>query len=271
MTTKWEQRQTIRGKAMTARNTASTGIHSNEFAQKQGFERAVVAGPNFLSFVATMFEQELGDAWLRQGRIGARFTSPVYDGEELLPAVSVSKVGDDFAAEWTLSKTDGTEVAKGTASLMSDRVTPPASRSSSPKAELLDLANLEVGERIPAESVTPMREVVHSYSEQNQDPLAREGRVPTAYLTFLLFAPARQFLNERGVGPGMWGEIDIRQHAPLQTGETYAYSGEVVALRRRGQLELVDFEFSLAGTSGEPLCSISHTHIIPHRDSGATK
>lgn len=256
-----------RSEWLVARNSASTGIHSDDFAQRQGFERAVVAGPNHLSFAATMFEAAAGPDWLARGRISARFVAPVYDGEAL-QVTSTPVEGDLQAfARWETRKRDGAVAVSGTAGWSPAEEPPPRIRESSSPAELLDLAGIRPGSRLSESIVVPREDVVADYCELNHDPFAAPGRVPTAYLTFLLFGPARRFLDHAGVGPGMWGEIDIRQHAPLVAGAGYQYSGLVLSVRRRAALEIIDFAFEARDATGALACAITHTHLIPHRDS----
>jgi hypothetical protein len=263
----WQAGDVVRGLYLTARNSATTGIHSDEFARRQGFARAVVAGPNHLTFLCTLLEQELGPPWLQRGRLRARFTAPVYDGDRVRAVVTVlSTLTDGFEAEYQLENEGGTVVAQGTAWFGETEHAAGRPPESSPREELLDLSALEPGEPVPGEVVVATAEAVARFCELNHDPLHRPGRVPTSYLSPLLFAPARRFLDARGVGPGMWGEITVRQFAPLQTDHPYRYRGEVLALRRRGDLEIVEFLFSAADERDTPVCEIDHTHLIPHRE-----
>jgi len=264
----WITGARIQGEWLEARNSASTGIHSDEFAQRQGFKRAVVAGPNHLSFVATLFEAEYGQQWLERGRIAARFVAPVYDGDALRAEVDLRGIGPDLDAAWRTTNSEWAVVAQGTAGWTTpgDSETRPARRPSSPTADLLDLRGLAVGERVPVDSVVASPGVVEDYCQLNHDALHRPGRVPTAYLTFLLFGPARRFLDSRGVGPGMWGETEIRQYGALEPGTEHGYRGTLESLRRRGNLEIVEFAFEALDEGGRVLCGISHTHIIPHRE-----
>lgn len=252
---------------MKARNTAASGIHSDEFAQQQGFKRAVVAGPNFLSFITTGFESAFGPVWLQKGRITCRFTSPVHDGDEVRPVIFVANAGQELDATWE-SSVDGVIVAHGRATWSPHPDVTPEPRGSA--GELTDLRPLHVGDRVPKNVIVAERDAITRYCTLNGDTLDHTSRVPTAFLTFLLFGPARRWLDSEGVGPGMWGEIDIRQHAALVPGKQYQYSGEVIGLRARGNLELIDFEFSARDTAGRLACSITHTHIIPHRNRGVS-
>ncbi len=264
----WQTGATITGPYLVARNSASTGIHSDEFAQNQGFKRAIVAGPNHLTFASTLLEQELGERWLEHGRLQVRFTSPVYDQDQVRVVFTVNGTGEALAADYQLENANAVMVASGSAAWTpaGGEATVTAPPPSSPADELLDLRALVAGEQITEDQVIARGEEVSRFCQQNHDQLARPGRVPSSYLSPLLFGPARRFLNQRGVGPGMWGEIDIRQYRPLQTDTPYRYEGTVLSCRRRGNLEIVDFLFTARDPNGQPLCAISHTHLIPHRD-----
>jgi len=266
-TTTWKIGDVIAGPYLVARNSATSGIHSDEFARSQGFERAVVAGPNHLTFVSTLLEEQLGARWREQGRLRARFTAPVYDGEQVRAVLTVRGAGEGFSAEYILEKADATVVATGSAAwtpMEEER----RERASSPPEELLDLRALTPSERVPAESVVARWEAVERFCRQNHDPLVQPDRVPTSYLSPLLFHYVRVWLTERGVGPGMWGEIDIRQHRALRPDVDYRYEGTVLSLRRRGALEVIDLELVAREEGGALACAITHAHLIPHRDRG---
>ena len=267
----WKAGDVVTGPYLVARNNATTGIHTDEFAQRQGFARAVVAGPNHLTFVSTLIEVELGAAWLERGRLGVRFSAPVYDGDQVRVLLKINGVGEAFAAEYQSENAAAGVVATGTAGWVpanaEDSLPPPA--PSSPEEQLLDLKAIQDGERIPAETVIAATDQVAAFCDLHHDHLARPERVPASYLSPMLFAPARRFLTERGVGPGMWGQLDIRQHRPLRPDTPYRYEGTVLSRRRRGNLEIVDFAFAAREADGTLACAISHSHLIPHRDRPA--
>jgi hypothetical protein len=262
-----KQGDVISGPYLVARNSATSGIHTDAFAQSQGFKRAVVAGPNHLAFVSTLIEERLGAAWLERGRLAVRFTAPIYDGDQARALITVQETSDSFAATFQTENGEAVICARGTAGWTpaDAEASVPPPEPSSPVAELLDLAAIEPGERIPTDTVTADGAEVARYCAQNHDHLARPGRVPVPYLSPLLFAPARRFLTARGVGPGMWGAIEIRQYRPLRSNTPYGYEGTVLSRRRRGSLEIIDFLFTAHVQSGEPVCAISHSHLITHR------
>lgn len=263
---RWISGETYTLEPRVARNSASTGIHSDAGAQRQGFERAIVAGPNHLSFVASAFEEQLGAEWLNRGRISARFTAPVYDGDEITAEIAVGSAGDDFEASWRTRNQTGVVVAAGAASWVPESEPIRPERASSLPEVLLDLRDFRTGERVPSGTVTPEPTAVAAYVSLTGDSVSSLDAAPTGYLTFLLFGPARRWMDSRGVGFGMWGEIDIAQHAPIVPGRTYRYDGSVLSVRRRGDLELIDFAFAAHDADENLVCSIAHTHIIPHRD-----
>lgn len=264
----WNSGDTITGPYLAARNNATSSVHSDEFARNQGFVRAIVAGPNHLAFVSTLIEQELGPAWRERGRLRARFVAPVYDGDRVRAVLTVHGTGETFAADVTSENGDAKVVVTGAAAWTppdAEETLPPAV-SSSPDEELRDLRALRDGERVPTEEVLATREEVARFCTLYHDHLDAPDRVPTTYLSPLLLIPARRFMYDRGVSPGMWGEIDIRQYRPLRPDTPYRYEGVVRSRRTRGSLEIVDFLFSTHDRDGALMCAISHTHLIPHRD-----
>jgi hypothetical protein len=121
-----------------------------------------------------------------------------------------------------------------------------------------------VGEHLSPRQVVAKPDDVNGFCERAADPLHRPGRIPTAYLARLLWLPTRAELDARGAGSGLFGRVDIRQFAPLTPGVAYGYDAEVLGLRRRGRLEILDIRLSAVGDDGSPLCVIDQTQLFPH-------
>lgn len=172
--TTWATGAEITGPYVVARNSARTGIHSDEVAQRQGFARAVVAAPNHLNVASTLIEQGVGPDWRARGRLRARFTAPVYDGDPVRAVLTIAGTAGDFAATFVLENAAAAVVATGGATWVEanaeETVSPP--KASSPEDGLLDLRALADGERIPGESVMAGAEAVARFCAQNHDALA---------------------------------------------------------------------------------------------------
>ena len=65
------------------------------------------------------------------------------------------------------------------------------------------------------------------------------------------------------------GEMDLRQHRPLQVGETYAVQPTIVDVVRKegrsGTFDLIATEFVVRGDDGEPAATLRNTYVCPRR------
>jgi acyl dehydratase len=268
-------RQVIEGPYHTAVNQLQTYLHNDEAARAQGFRGGVVGGPNFLAYANTLIEEQLGERWTHGGRLHTRFRSPVYAGDRVRAVLTLTGQGERWAADVLLKNQQGEVVAEGDASLVEPgfEATGRTPRRHEPEG-LVQLSSLARGERMPPPafdwfrfSVVPDAEDVAAYCERNQDRLASPERIPLAYLPRLLFNPVRWLLDAHGVGPGLYGELDIRQYRPLVPGARYEYGYEVVATRRRGKFELLDSAMTAHDAAGVLVAAVEETHLFPpHED-----
>jgi hypothetical protein len=90
---------------LTASNTATAStnkIHDDDVARQYGFRGGLVPGVDVYAYLTHLPVREWGRTWLEDGRIAARFVTPVYDGHEV--TASGTWDGDDL----DLVVTDGT-------------------------------------------------------------------------------------------------------------------------------------------------------------------
>ena len=60
------------------------GIHTDESAQRLGFEGALVPGMTLLAYMTEMLTGIFGETWLEKGRVKARFRQPIYYQEPVV-------------------------------------------------------------------------------------------------------------------------------------------------------------------------------------------
>jgi acyl dehydratase len=108
-----------------ARNTATEStnkIHDDEVARALGFRGGLVPGVDVYAYLCHLPAERWGRDWLERGTITARFSSPVYDGDE----VEVAGVPDaDDALDLVLTDPAGTRCAEGRAVVSGDRADAP--------------------------------------------------------------------------------------------------------------------------------------------------
>jgi hypothetical protein len=263
--TDWRPGGVIESPWQEMRHHIRAYLHEDEAAREVGLRGGVIGGYNYMSLAALLFEQQYGSRWLNEGRLTARWGSPVYEGDEVRAVVSIAGAGDDLDATYVIERRDGEVVTRGTVCWVDTNALDRGDDGASVAAEELhDLRVLSVGERLPATEVTARREDVDGFCERTNDALYRPDRIPTAYLARLCWLPARAVLDARGVGAGLFGQVDIRQFQPLAPEVPYGYDAEVLALRRRGHLEILDIRLSVLAPDGAPMCVIDQTQLFPH-------
>ena len=90
-------RTTVDDHVLTAFNTATAStnkIHDDDVARQYGFHGGLVPGVDVYAYLTHLPVRAWGRRWLEDGRISARFVTPVYDGREV--TVSGTWDGDDL-------------------------------------------------------------------------------------------------------------------------------------------------------------------------------
>lgn len=58
-------------------------IHNEEMARRMGFEAALIPGAIMLGYMTELLVNFFGERWVRQGKIGVKFTTPVRAWERI--------------------------------------------------------------------------------------------------------------------------------------------------------------------------------------------
>jgi hypothetical protein len=94
-------------------------IHDDATAQKLGFQGGTIEGPTHFSQFAPLCERIWGQAWFETGCLSAHYRNPAFEGEEVQANIEKPKPGQTTCAIG-MTKRDGTEILRGTASVGGD-------------------------------------------------------------------------------------------------------------------------------------------------------
>ena len=117
------------GEHVTARNTEQDSpnpMHNDQGAAQFGFAGALVPGNTTYAYIADALDRALGEGWDEHARIVARFTAPVYDGDDLSLEFEQIRADDYSALRIIVAKSDGTICVRGTAELLGAEVEVPS-------------------------------------------------------------------------------------------------------------------------------------------------
>ena len=94
-------------------------IHDDATAQKLGFQGGTIEGPTHFSQFAPLCERIWGKAWFETGCLSAHYRNPAFEGEEVQAHIE-KPAPDATTCAIGMTKRDGTEILRGTASIGGD-------------------------------------------------------------------------------------------------------------------------------------------------------
>jgi hypothetical protein len=103
-------------------------IQDDEFARRYGFRAGLAPGISLFAYMSRVLVETMGKDWLERGSAEMRFIRPVYEGEEIRVAGSVSSVAQDgtVSVECQASNNQGAICGTGSAKLPPQlQLTPP--------------------------------------------------------------------------------------------------------------------------------------------------
>ena len=130
-------------------------IHDDATAQKLGFQGGTIEGPTHFSQFAPLCERIWGQAWFETGCLSAHYRNPAFEGEEVQANIEKPKPGQTICAIG-MTKRDGTEILRGTASVGGDGSETALHRrlgELKPLADPVILADLKVGMKTGRQTV----------------------------------------------------------------------------------------------------------------------
>src|SRR5258705_1696781 len=227
-------------------------IHDNATAQKLGFQGGTIEGPTHFSQFAPLCERIWGPAWFATGCLSAHYRNPAFEGEEVQANIEKPKPGQTTLAIG-MTKRDGTEILRGTASVGGNGSDTALSRrlgELKPLADPVILADLKVGMKTPRQAVKmdfdqhmgdlypvslerKLKVITEpsAYYSQELNPWGR-AIIPMEMLSVLFQYRAREDrLPVRGPAVRLfWGQEIRPLRGPPFPGGNYTTQREVVAL-----------------------------------------
>ncbi|MEH6757406.1 MAG: hypothetical protein V7676_07845 [Parasphingorhabdus sp.] len=94
-------------------------VHDDETARKMGFDAAPIEGPTHFSQFIPLCTEIWGDRWLAEGCLSVSYKGAVLDGEEVMAFIG-APTGEEQQLPIWMTKRDGSEVLRGTASIGMD-------------------------------------------------------------------------------------------------------------------------------------------------------
>ncbi len=253
-------------------------IHDDATAQKLGFQGGTIEGPTHFSQFAPLGERVWGKAWFETGCLSAHYRNPVFEGEEVQASIERPKGGQNISAIG-MTRKDGTEILRGTASIGRDVTDTALSlrlKELKPLADPVILRDVKVGMK------TSRQEVKMEFDQHMGDlyPFSLAGKlkvitepspwyaggdnpwgrpiVPFEMLSVLFQYRAREDkLPVRGPAVGLFADQEIRLlRGPLFVGESYTTEREVVALSGSRRTESMWVRTTVFGGDGADVATM---------------
>jgi hypothetical protein len=253
-------------------------IHDDATAQKLGFQGGTIEGPTHFSQFAPLGERIWGQAWFETGCLSAHYRNPAFEGEEVQAHIEKPEPGQTICAIG-MTKRDGTEILRGTASIGGDGSETALSRrlgELKPLADPVIIADLKVGMKTPRQAVKmdfdqhmgdlypfsladKLKVITEpsAYYSQELNPWGR-AIIPMEMLSVLFQYRAREDrLPVRGPAVGLFADQEIRLlRGPLFPGETYFAEREVVALSGSRRTESVWMRTTVLDKDDRPVATM---------------
>jgi hypothetical protein len=253
-------------------------IHDDATAQKLGFQGGTIEGPTHFSQFAPLCERIWGKAWFETGCLSAHYRNPAFEGEEVQASIEKPKPGQTTCAIG-MTKRDGTEILRGTASVGGDGTETALSLRLGELKPLTDpviLADLKVGMKTGRQTVKmdfdqsmgdlypfslaeKLKIITEpsAYYAQEHNPWGR-AIIPMEMLSVLFQYRAREDrLPVREPAVGLFADQEIRLlHGPLFPGETYVTEREVVALSGSRRTESMWVRTTVLASGNKPVATM---------------
>jgi hypothetical protein len=253
-------------------------IHDDATAQKLGFQGGTIEGPTHFSQFAPLCERIWGKAWFETGCLSAHYRNPVFEGEQVQASIEMPKPGQTSCAI-SMTKKDGTEILRGTASVGGDGSETALSQRLKELKPLTDpviLADIKpgmkttrqairmeagqhMGELYPFSLAEKLKVITEPspYYAGGDNPFGR-AIVPFEMLSVLFQYRAREDrLPVRGPAVGLFADQEIRLlRGPLLVGESYTTEREVVALSGSRRTESMWVRTTVFGRDDAPVATM---------------
>jgi hypothetical protein len=250
-------------------------IHDDATAQKLGFQGGTIEGPTHFSQFAPLCERFWGKAWFETGCLSAHYRNPAFEGEEVQANIEKPAAGATTCVIG-MTKRDGTEILRGTASIGGNGTETALHRrlgELKPLTDAVILHDLKVGMRTARQTVKmdfdqnmgdlypfSLREKLKvitepsPYYSENNNPWGRPI-IPFEMMSVLFQYRSRDDrLPIRGPAVGLFADQEISlTRGPLFTGESYVTEREVVALSGSRRTESVWVRTTVFAADDKPV------------------
>lgn len=227
-------------------------IHDDATARQLGFQGGTIEGPTHFSQFAPLACAVWGDGWLAKGCISVHYRAPSFDGEEVIAWLRRPVSGERQAEIW-MTKADGTEILRGTASI-EPSVTQTALEMRmaqlKPLQDAVILRDVEIGAQVPrvpvrmdpdarmeplypfslSDKLQVITEASPAYA-QDDNPWQRRI-VPMEMISVLMQRTWDEVqVGVRGPAVGLFADQEIRLlDGPVYVGLPYEVEREVIFL-----------------------------------------
>ncbi|MBR1121323.1 hypothetical protein JQ628_07330 [Bradyrhizobium lablabi] len=253
-------------------------IHDDATAQKLGFQGGTIEGPTHFSQFAPLCERIWGKAWFETGCLSAHYRNPVFEGEEVQASIERPKLSENICAIG-MTRQDGTEILRGTASVGGDGSQTALSlrlKELKPLTDPVILRDVEVGMKTTRQTIRmdadqhmgdlypfSLNEKLKVITEPSpwyasgDNPWGRPI-VPFEMLSVLFQYRAREDkLPVRGPAVGLFADQEIHVlRGPLFVGESYTTEREVVALSGSRRTESMWVRTTVFGGDDAPVATM---------------
>ena len=253
-------------------------IHDDATAQRLGFQGGTIEGPTHFSQFAPLCERIWGKAWFETGCLSAHYRNPVFEGEEVQASIEQPRPGQSICAIG-MTRRDGTEILRGTASVGGDGSQTALSQRLKELKPLTDPvilkdikpgmktarqtirmdADQNMGDLYPFSLNDKLKVITEpsAYYAGGDNPWDR-AIVPFEMLSVLFQYRAREDrLPVRGPAVGLFADQEIRLlRGPLFVGESYTTEREVVALSGSRRTESMWVRTTVFAGDGKPAATM---------------
>jgi hypothetical protein len=253
-------------------------IHDDATAQKLGFQGGTIEGPTHFSQFAPLCERIWGKEWFETGCLSAHYRNPVFEGEEVQASIEQPKPGQTICAIG-MTRRDGTEILRGTASVGGDGSETALSQRLKELKPLTDPVILKdirpglktsrqaikmdagqhMGDLYPFSLNDKLKVITEPspYYASADNPWGR-AIVPFEMLSVLFQYRAREDrLPVRGPAVGLFADQEIRLlRGPLFVGESYTTEREVVALSGSRRTESMWVRTTVFAADDKPVATM---------------
>lgn len=254
-------------------------IHDDATAQKLGFQGGTIEGPTHFSQFAPLCEHIWGNAWFETGCLSTHYRNPAFQGEEVRACIAKPAASQRSCEIW-MTKRDGTEILRGTASVGRDSTETALDlrlKGLKPLADPVILRDVTVGMKTARQTVhmdfdqhmgdlypfslaDKLKVITEpsSYYERDKDNPWHRPIVPIEMLSVLFQHNAREDrLPIRAPAVGLFADQEIRLiRGPLFVGENYQIEREVVALSGSRRTESVWIKTTAFAADGSAVATM---------------